>query len=122
MILYRHVARCPNAMQIFLNFNSIYWCFIPITIDEAVEQNRNYMLPSSLVLLDTIYPTSIRSRDGQLIPETFDRRSDETVRSCMRNLPSVPLGYTFSMRQRVKQFQYFKAKLDCKIKPDQIID
>ena len=116
MLLYKHAARCPWAIQRFLDSNPIYWCFVPMTINETT-QSGNVMLPPSLVLLDSINPTSIASRDRQAIPETQDRRSDEATRSCMRAIPPAPFGYTYSIRQRCEQFQYFKHKADIKTKP-----
>jgi hypothetical protein len=122
MLLYRHACRCPNAIQIFLNFNPIYHCFIPITMQKATEQSRNYVLPSSLVLHDSINPTSIGSRDRRFVSGAANIRSDESVRTCIRQIPSVPPGYTFSIRQRVEQFQYFKNNLDIKTKQDKTMD
>ena len=40
MLLYRHSARCPAAMQMFLDVNPRYWPFVPMTIDLANEQDR----------------------------------------------------------------------------------
>ena len=100
MLLYRHAVRCPTAMQIFLNFNSIYWCFAPHTETEVEVQNEWHpTLPSSLRLLDSIHPTSIGSKDRNAIMATETTRSDETVRSYMRNLPPVPPGYDFTIQQ-----------------------
>lgn len=113
MLLYRHAVRCSVAMQIFLNFNPIYWCFAPHRYAEVEVQNRiNGTLPSSLILLDPVFPTSIASKDRAAILGTSTTRSDESVRSCMRNLPPVPNGYDFTLRQRIEQFQYFKQKHD----------
>lgn len=113
MLLYRHVTRCPSAMQIFLNFNPIYWCFAPLRYTEVeIESQSNLTLPSSLILLDPVFPTSIASKDRNAIMATATTRSDESVRSCMRNLPPVPNGYKFSLQQRAQQFQYFKQKHD----------
>jgi hypothetical protein len=100
-------------MQIFLNFNPMYWCFVPLTNTEVEVQNRrNAVLPSSLILLDSVIPISIGSKDRHEIRATANTRSDETVRSCMRNLPPMPASYNFSIQQRVKQFQYFKNQHD----------
>ena len=122
MLLYKHAARCPKTIEIFLKFNPIYWRFLPITNHEAIQQSRNYVIPSSLVILDSIHPTSIASKNREAIAATPTTRSDEKVRTCMRNIPVVPPGYTFSISQRIKQFQYFKHKLDIKIKQDDSIN
>lgn len=122
MLLYRHAARCPCTIQIFLDFNPNYACFIPITDAEATQKNRNFVLPASLVLHDAINPSSIGSKNREAIPTTATTRSDETVRSCIRNIPPVPQGYAFSMQQRVQQFQYFKAKQDDKFNQNKFVD
>ena len=113
IILYRHTVRCPSAMQIFLNFNPIYWCFVPLRhIETEIQDRNNPTLPTGLILLDSVYPTSIASKDRNTIMATQITRSDESVRSCIRNLPSIPQGYEFSIQQRAQQFQYFKQKHD----------
>ena len=113
MVLYRHTVRCPSAMQIFLNFNPIYWCFVPLRHGEVeIQDQNNPTLPQGLTLLDSFYPTSIASKDRNAIMATQTTRSDESVRSCIRNLPSIPQGYEFSIQQRAQQFQYFKQKHD----------
>lgn len=110
-------------MQIFLNFNSIYWCFVPHTNTEVEVQNRqNVTLPSSLILLDTIHPTSIASKDRNAIFATQTTRSDESVRSYMRNLPPAPYGYNFTIQQCAQQFQYFKNKHDLTDQQNPLMD
>lgn len=123
MLLYRHAARCPSVIQRFLNFNPNYWHLIPIRTDEVI-QYQNYNPPHSLTLFDRMNPTAIGTKNRQFVGETLYTRSDEQVRTCIRNLPPVPSGYTFSIPQRIQQFQYFKAKSDIKqkMKQNQIID
>ena len=109
-------------MQIFLNFNTAYGCFVPIPISEATRQNRAFTPPSSLALLDSDNPTAIDSKDRRAVPESAQTRSDEAVRSRMRNLPPVPQGYAFPTRQRVQQLQYFKNQLGLSPKQDDSVD
>ncbi len=89
---------------------------MPLPNIEIEEQNRKNVtatvLPPSLILYDPIIPTAIGSKDRHAIRRTANTRSDEEVRSCMRNLPPMPAGYNFSIQQRVKQFQYFKNQHD----------
>jgi hypothetical protein len=122
MIVYKHAARCPSSIQIFLNFNSTYSRFIPIPIREAERQNQNYIIPSSLVLFDMVNIYAIGSADLEHRPANVNTRSDEAVRSCLRNIPPVPTGYAFSLQQRIQQFQYFKNKQDIKMKPNESLD
>ncbi|CAF4750928.1 unnamed protein product, partial [Rotaria magnacalcarata] len=35
MRLYEHSAHCPVALQLFLDRNPNYWCFIPMLEDET---------------------------------------------------------------------------------------
>ena len=109
-------------MQGFLRHNPVYWCFVPLTQAQATAQNRSYTLPNCLVLYDSINATSIGSARQWDISGTSLRRADELVRSCMRHVPSPPVGYTFSIRQRVEQFQYFKNRVDVNTKPHPTAD
>jgi hypothetical protein len=122
MRLYKHAARCPWAIELFLKSNPIYRCFVPVTVHEAMEHDRNYIPPPTLLLHDTINPTSIGSRYRDDVQGSVDTRSDEAVRSYMRQIPPLPTGYTFSIRQRIEQFQYFKNKKDMSMKPDQFVN
>ncbi|CAF1444491.1 unnamed protein product [Adineta steineri] len=110
MRLYKHAARCPLTIQMFLNFNPTYSCFIPIPINKIAEENQKCSLPSSLIFHNFDYPIVIASKDQRERRETHETHSDHTVHRCMRNLPPVPLGYGFSRSQRLEQFQYFKVK------------
>jgi hypothetical protein len=102
MLLYKHSARCPSAIQMFLDCNPRYWRFVPMTKDEAQSQNESYILPDSI----PIDPTS------HVVPNEYTR-SDFEVGNCMNNLPLLPSeNYTFSTRQCGKQFQAFKDKRD----------
>ena len=53
---------------------------------------------------------------------TETTRSDETVRSYMRNLPPVPPGYDFTIQQRAQQFQYFKNRHDLTDQQNPVMD
>ncbi|CAF1411320.1 unnamed protein product [Didymodactylos carnosus] len=95
---------------------------VVVTLSQATQHDRNYRLPSSLILLDSVSPTAIDSKARQAILKTSKTHSDEATPSCMRRLPNVSSGYTFSTIQRALQFQYFKEKLDVKPKQDESID
>ncbi|CAM4826634.1 unnamed protein product, partial [Rotaria magnacalcarata] len=43
MRLYQHSARCPVALQLFLDCTPIYWCFIPLPRREALLQDFAYL-------------------------------------------------------------------------------
>jgi hypothetical protein len=101
---------------------------VPIDRHKLEQHNRSdddddeNVLPSSLILLEPMDPISIASKDRSARLGTSNTRSDETVRSCLQNIPPVPPGYTYSIRQRAQQFKYFKEKLDINRKPDETTD
>ncbi|CAF1311156.1 unnamed protein product [Rotaria sordida] len=73
MNLYRHVAHCPVALQLFLTFHFIYWCLVPMSkeqadIDDTINQQR-----SSFLLRHFTEEKFNQSH------ETNDTRSDEMV-------------------------------------------
>jgi hypothetical protein len=91
-------------------------------IHEAAHENRNYVPPRSLVLLNSNNSISFTSKDQQARTATSNTRADEVVQLCMRHIPPMPPGYAFSIRQCVQQFQYFKNKLDVNQKQDETMD
>ncbi|CAF5072714.1 unnamed protein product, partial [Rotaria magnacalcarata] len=42
MRLYEHSAHCPVALQLFLDRNPNYWCFIPMLEDETHKEDDLY--------------------------------------------------------------------------------
>lgn len=40
MKLYQHSARCPSALQWFLDENPDYWSFIPTKMTDSEEQEE----------------------------------------------------------------------------------
>ncbi|CAF1029997.1 unnamed protein product [Adineta ricciae] len=111
MLLYRHSARCPVAMQLFLQCNPQYWPLIPMLAPDAQYDNRSYKLP-----------VSIPSDPTSPIVTNTHTRSDQEAGCCMTDLPPFPSKtYTFSTRQCAHQFEYFKNKQDY-ILPDFNLD
>lgn len=103
MDLYRHVAHCHVALQLFLNNYRAYWCLIPMTYREADVDDLLYQYENER----KIQPFDIRTT------LTNDTRTDDLVYWCINHLPQPPDHYRFSQRQRQQQFQFFKTKLDC---------
>ena len=90
--LYQHSARCAVAMQLFLDENSDYACFVPMPLNE------------------------IRS-DGTILKPLNDRplqwaRSDAEVHFLVDNVPEPPLGFGFSPQQQYEQARFFKWAKD----------
>jgi hypothetical protein len=102
MLLYKHSARCSSAIQMFLDCNPRYWCFIPMTKIEAQAESST----SSMSKCIPVDPTST------LLSSHHIRRHQE-AQACRKDLPPVPSEkYTFSVHQRAKQFEVFKEKCD----------
>lgn len=105
--LYQHSARCSIALQLFLDYNPEYWCFVPM---KSVEQQfvhgtvRGYLSRQS-------------SYRAISTPSESDRfttwiRKDADVRLLMDNLPQPPYGYSFNHYQRQQQANFFKWTQD----------
>lgn len=111
MLLYRHSARCPAAMQWFLNCNPHFWPFVPLEKTRAHMDNAIYVMPSSI----PADPTS------PMVTES-NRRSDLEAGTCLNDLPDLPSDdYTFSTRQCAEQFKIFKNK-DNQLLPNNDLD
>jgi len=104
MKLYQHSARCPVAMQIFLDANPQYWRFIPMTLEESEK-------PEQQIIQTPHFSDELN----------YNRRSKEDSLIYVESVPNPPTGYTFSNRQIVLQAQYFYEKKDQNV-PNQDID
>ncbi|CAF4806483.1 unnamed protein product, partial [Rotaria sp. Silwood1] len=104
MKLYQHSARCPVAMQIFLDANPQYWRFVPMTLEESQRPEQ-------------------QSIEQPVISDepNWTLRSKGDCRVCVEAVPKPLNGYTFSNRQIMLQTQYFH-KLRDKTLPNQDID
>ena len=102
MLLYKHSARCSSAIQMFLDCNPQYWCFVPMSKAVAQEEILASHSPSDHIRLR---PTSTSVSD-------LHTYHDKEASSYVHHLPPMPSeNYTFSFKQRTKQFQIFKNKL-----------
>ena len=104
MLLYQHSARCPVAMQIFLDTNPQYWRFVPMTIDESAKPEQQTI--QQPVLSDEF---------------NAQYRLKEEAVACLNGVPKPPTDFVFSNRQLVLQTQYFHQRRD-KTLPDMNID
>ena len=112
MLLYKHSARCPIAVQMFLNCNPQYWSLVPMLKTEAEQDNQYF---HSL-------PDSIPEDPTSHFISSPDVRSDHEAGTAMNDLPPFPSDqYTFSNRQCMEQFQFFKTKQDL-YKPNAHLD
>ena len=81
--LYQHLARCPKIIQLFLQMNPQYHCFIPMTYEQTMQEDMNNRHPSSSM--------------------------DNTIELSMQYVPIPPMGYTFSITQREQQRLFFTS-------------
>ena len=95
---------------------------IPITDVKGVQKNRNFVPPASFIVHDTFNTSSAVWKNREEISASATTRSDETVRSGIRNIPSAPPGYALSMQQRAQQFQYLKTKQNRKFHQNTSVD
>ena len=108
MWLYQHSARCSVALQLFLDDNPDYWCFVPT---KCIEVN---------LLNGEVYRTpSIRSHIP-ITPTIAWARSDEQVRWLVENVPRPPTGFDFSIGQRQQQAHFFKLLQDRVVPSDNV--
>ena len=87
MRLYQHSMRCSAAVQLFLDCNPQYWCFIPMLEDDVNRQNQ----------YTATHPMSNGNR---------------SLEERLTDVPQCPEGYQFSRRQLAKQYEYFAKQLD----------
>lgn len=105
MLLYKHSARCPHAIQMFLDCNPQYWPLIPMSIHEAQQENQFYH--------EDHFPNTVPHDPISHVVTSNMTRSDHDTAYCMTALPPFPSDqYTFSLRQCVAQFQFFQTKQD----------
>ena len=96
MWLYQHTARCPSAVQLFLDANPDYWCFVPVANNEA-NSNINTRMRLSAQARHT-QPTSTRLQ--------------AEAKYLADQVPDPPDGYVFTDRQKQGQIQFFRALKD----------
>ena len=105
--LYQHAARCPAALQLFLDYNPEFWCFVPMkTVELQLRQGpvRGYLAPSPMAHREATTSESDMS--------TSWTRKDAEVRFLVQNVPRPPLGYDFNNYQRQQQANFFKWTQD----------
>ncbi|CAF2085893.1 unnamed protein product [Rotaria magnacalcarata] len=90
MSLYKHTIQCSAAVQMFLNNNPLYWCFVPMTILDA-DQYDMYACIKRETIDDSI--------------------EDNDIGKCLADIPKSPSGYKFSKRQIEQQKEFFQKKL-----------
>ncbi|CAF2782366.1 unnamed protein product [Rotaria sp. Silwood2] len=93
MLLYQHPTQCSATIQMFLDYNKLYWRFVPMKIEEANQDDANYQR-----VCTTTATTTTKSNVH------FDRE----IRKYLKDVPKPPAGYKFSKRQIEKQAEFFE--------------
>ena len=78
MWLYQHTARCPVAIQLFLEANPGYWCLIPMKNEEAVAR------------INTHIPPSYERQISMQISEGGQLRTEADAKYLAEHLPDPP--------------------------------
>ena len=91
MRLYQHFVHCSKVLQLFLENNPIYWCFIPMKIEQAQFDDLSYL--STLSSINTT---------------NDDKQTNTMIDHCLANIPKSPIGYQFSKRQHDEQRHFFQ--------------
>jgi len=95
---------CSAALQLFLDENPDYWCFVPV---RSIDVN----------LIDTPSRRSQSRRasseaSAYTIEQPVRPRDDDEVKFLVVNVPKPPSGFIFSTNQRQQQGEFFKLSKD----------
>ncbi len=104
MRLYEHSSRCPVALDLFLDVNPDYWCFIPLLWHDAQVENIAFFEESSSTSSRIV---DIEATNIIAMAAIHNRR----VTRCLDTIPLTPARYAFSYEQRKKQRLFFEQFL-----------
>ena len=90
--LYHHTARCPAALQLFLDVKRDYWCLVPMSEERARSQVENTV------------PRLTRSTSANRAEQA---RIEADVNYLIDGLPEPPASFVFSPRLKHKQMRFF---------------
>jgi hypothetical protein len=104
MRLYKHSARCPIALRLFLDYNPDYWCFIPLLWHEAQTENIAFLQETSSSSSNATHPEVINVI-------TMGASGNHIAADCLAKVPLPPVQYAFSYQQIQKQRLFFEQFL-----------
>ena len=111
--LYQHSIQCSIALKIFLKCHPNYWCFVPMTKEQTMMDDR--MITATERHHYENYSLEYRTEE---LNEFL--REPTLVRWCLDNLPPTPANYQFSLRQKIEQLDFFQHRLD--LYPSRFLD
>ncbi|CAF4131164.1 unnamed protein product [Adineta steineri] len=108
--LYQHSIECLTTIKIFLACHPRYWCFVPMTSEQATIDDTNITSIERSIL--AAYQTSHSEYNSYEKSNNPYQRTTTNVAWCMNNLPSPPPSYQYSLRQKLEQLNFFRNRLD----------
>ncbi|CAF1450004.1 unnamed protein product [Rotaria sordida] len=105
MKLYQHLSECPIALQVFLKCHPQYWCFVPMTTEQALLDDDD------ITPIETSRWNALQStlHDAIQTPVSRYERDQAFVHWCIKHIPTPPPNYQFSIRQRLEQHSFFQS-------------
>ena len=106
-LLYIHAVQCPALLEIFLQNNPQYNCFIPMLLEHATENNLFTDTDDSSSLSFITSSTTHRSTTS----EGQDCSINDDIEKCLANLPKPSKDAVFTQNQRQQQRYFFQQYL-----------
>ncbi|CAF1566031.1 unnamed protein product [Adineta steineri] len=94
----------------FLACHLRYWCFVPMTKEQAIIDDINLTSTERNLLAE--HQMSYSEYNTHETNTNSFQRSDNNASWCMNNIPSPPLNYQFSLRQKLEQWNFFQDRSD----------
>ena len=107
--LYQHSTECSTALQMFLTCQPTYWCFVPMTLEQARIDDATITSAERSIL------AQYQMHDSRQVVEEATSaftRDPTLVRWCVDHVPASPPNYQFSLRQKSEQYEFFRDRLD----------
>ncbi|CAF3734674.1 unnamed protein product [Rotaria sordida] len=107
--LYEHSTQCSVPLQLFLQCHPEYWCFVPMTHEQARIDNVNLTSAQRQLL--------VNYQDSLFIEREINRyeRTMPLVRWCVNHVPLPPSNYQFSLLQILEQYEFFHKKSEVSV-------
>ena len=96
MSLYQHSIQCSTAIQRFLDANPSYWCFVPMLLNHADQDDTNYWMTTTTTTTNAL---------------PYHHHQNNIIKTYLNNITKPPPSYRFSRRQIDKQIEFFTRKL-----------
>ena len=96
MWLYQHTARCPAALQLFLDAKRDYWCLVPMPEERARSK------------VETTVPAP--ARRSTIVDRAEEARIEADANYLVDGLPEPPASFAFSPRFKHKQMRFFREE------------